>query len=127
MKKYIIEEPKLAALLTQKMVDLMADSAEIFSELNPEYSLKIELDDEERILVGKLQNGEISSDAIPKELKDKIDIITKELDKIDKAEKEGKVNMNIFSVEDVRKRLTFTDEEILSFLYGSEEKQLPES
>lgn len=127
MKKYIIEEPKLAALLTQKMVDLMADSAEIFSELNPEYSLKIELDDEERILVGKLQNGEISSDAIPKELKNKIDIITKELDKIDKAEKEGKVNMNIFSVEDVRKRLTFTDEEILSFLYGSEEKQLPES
>jgi hypothetical protein len=123
MKKYIIEEPKLVALLNDKMINLMQASAEIFAKLNPTLSLQVELSPEEQSIIGQLQRGEIAKKDIPPALVDKIDFITSEIERVDQAEKEGKVDLGIFTVEDVRKHLTFTDEEILNVLYGGTEKE----
>jgi hypothetical protein len=119
MQKYIVEEPKLVVAINKKIQELMMKSADRFAELNPQMVFDIELDPMERQVMEQIQAGQLSKDEIQGDLKAKIDAVIAKLEEVDLAEKEGKLNLEIFSIEDVRQALAFTDEEILQFLYSS--------
>lgn len=123
--KYSIDENKLRDLISSKVQGYFEEATKKFEELNPQDILGPEylLSTSENMLINKAQEGEINPDEMPADLLEKISKINKRLEEIAEKEKSGELDLKLFTLEELTKFFTISEEEIKTIIYNGQEAE----
>lgn len=124
--KYSIDEFKLRDLIASKVQNYFQKAAEAYESLNPNFILSkdLQLTEEESNTLEKIQSGELPVVDAPKDLEAKINAINARLEEIADKEKSGELNMELFTVEELKSFFEFSNEDILNIVYDGKKESV---
>lgn len=125
--KYFINEDRLGDLIREKITAYRTESGKRFSEYNNYTKVLDDLTIEEQILLNKYYANETTFEDLPVEFQTKVTAMVEEIQLIESKIKSGEFTAHLFTEEEIRNYLNFTDNDYKFILDGKEEESIPKS